>query len=71
MHLHDYKDDSIHPLPFDGITDWSEIIRRIKETNYAGAIAIEAMNWNYKDISPEKYMQFAFDSAEKLENLIC
>ena len=71
LHLHDYDPVyGIHLLPFDGVIDWSASMQRIAKIPYEGAIAIEAMNWNYKDISPEEYLQKAFEKAMKLESLI-
>ena len=71
LHLHDYnKTHGIHLLPFDGIIEWPIVMRKIAETSYIGAIAIEAMNWNYKNISPEDYLKKAFEKAMKLDTLM-
>ena len=67
LHLHDYIENSIHRLPFDGVIDWAAAMKKINETNYSGAIAIEAMNWGYKDISAEAFLQRAFEQAKRLE----
>lgn len=53
LHLHDYNGNTIHRLPFDGTIDWSAAMKKIAETGYSGATAIEVMNWNYKDLSAE------------------
>ncbi len=70
LHLHDYAGNSIHRLPFDNAIDWPYTMSKIAEANYSGAVAIEAMNWDYKDISAEKFLQEAFARAKKLESLI-
>jgi hypothetical protein len=41
----------------------------ITATGYSGAIAIEAMNWDYKDISAEEFLKEAFERAKRLEAL--
>lgn len=69
LHLHDYSGNSIHRLPFDNTIDWPNTMSKIAETNYSGAVAIEAMKWAYKDISTEVFLQEAFQRAKKLEVL--
>lgn len=70
LHLHDdggmYNQ---HQLPFDGTIDWSITMKKIAETGYSGATAIEAMNWDYKDLSAEEFLQKAFEGAKRLEAL--
>lgn len=70
LHLHDdggmYNQ---HQLPFDGTTDWSETMRKIAETNYAGATAIEVMNWDYEDRSAKEFLHEAFERAKRLKAL--
>jgi len=69
LHLHDYKETTIHRLPFDGTIDWSAAMKKIFETGYSGPTAIEAMNWSYKDLSAEEFLKEAFDGAKRLEAL--
>jgi sugar phosphate isomerase/epimerase len=69
LHLHDYNGNTIHRLPFDGTIDWSAAMKKIAETGYSGATAIEAMNWDYKDLSAEEFLQEAFERAKRLEAL--
>lgn len=70
LHLHDNNGEyAQHGLPFDGTIDWHMTMKKIAETNYKGAIAIEAMNWEYKDLSIEKFLQEAFERAKRLEKL--
>lgn len=70
LHLHD--DGGIynqHRLPFDGTIDWSITMKKIAATGYSGATAIEAMNWDYKDLSAKEFLKEAFERAKRLEVL--
>jgi L-ribulose-5-phosphate 3-epimerase len=68
LHLHDNNGiHAQHGLPFDGTIDWSATMRKIGETNYTGAIAIEAMNWDYEDLSANEFLHKAFEHAKRLE----
>ncbi len=69
LHLHDYYGKSIHRLPYDGTIDWSTTMKKIAETDYLGATAIEAMNWDYQDILAEEFLHKAFERAKRLEAL--
>lgn len=69
LHLHDYNRNTVHRLPFDGTIDWSAAMKKIAETEYPGATAIEAMNWAYKDFSAEEFLREAFERAKRLEAL--
>lgn len=69
LHLHDYNRKTIHRLPFDGIIDWPTAMKKIAETGYTGATAIEVMNWDYKGLSAEDFLQEAFVRAKRLEAL--
>lgn len=70
LHLHDNGGSyTQHQLPFDGNIDWSTTMKKISETNYSGATALEPMNWDYKDLSAETFLKKAFKSVIKLEAL--
>jgi sugar phosphate isomerase/epimerase len=70
LHLHDNNGNyEQHGLPFDGMTDWPTTMKKIAEMNYSGATAIEAMNWDYKDLSAAEFLQEAFERAKRLEAL--
>lgn len=70
LHLHDNGGSrSQHQLPFDGNIDWSVVMKEISETNYLGAIAIEAMNWDYVELSAENFLHKAFQRVKRLEAL--
>jgi Sugar phosphate isomerases/epimerases len=68
LHLHDYDGNTIHRLPFDGTIDWPAAMKKISETGYSGATAIEAMNWSYRQ---RNFLQEAFERAKRLEALRC
>ncbi len=69
LHLHDYSENSIHRLPFDNTINWANTMSSIASTNYKGNIAIEAMNWAYKDISATQFLYKAYEGAKRLEDL--
>lgn len=70
LHLHDNGGSyGQHQLLFDGMIDWSTDMKKVAETGYSGATAIEAMNWDYKDLSAEEFLQKAFERAKRLEAL--
>lgn len=73
LHLHDINamDENYapHRLPFDGIIDWPETMKHIAKSGYPGPTAIEAMNWNYGNITAQAFLLRAFGKAEELERL--
>ena len=69
LHLHDNDGPAMHRLPFDGTIDWPQAMEAIAAAGYAGATAIEAMNWSYEALPPEEFLARAFDRAKKLDNL--
>lgn len=70
LHLHDNGGSyGQHQLPFDGMIDWSAIMKKNAETNYCGATALEPMNWDYKNLSAEGFLYEAFKKVKRLEKL--
>lgn len=70
LHLHDNGGShSQHQLPFDGNIDWTVTMKKIAETNYLGATALEPMNWDYMDLSAEEFLYTAYEKAKRLEAL--
>lgn len=70
LHLHDNDGtDDQHLLPFDGTIDWKSTIGDISQTGYTGAMSLEVANVGYEDLSPESFLQLAFDRAKLLVNL--
>lgn len=69
-HLHDNNGSyAQHGLPFDGTLDWAVIMRKIVEADYSGPTSIEAMNWDYLNLSVEEFLVRAFKQAKKLEQI--
>lgn len=70
IHLHDDNGSyAQHGLPFDGTIDWSTVMQAIVRTGYSGATAIEAMNWDYENLSAREFLHKAFERATRLEAL--
>lgn len=73
LHLHDIDevdgDYAPHRLPFDGTIPWPTAMANLAQTGYAGATAVELMNWGYPHLSPEEFLQAAFAQATRLEAL--
>jgi len=69
LHLHDNLGRAMHRLPFDGTIDWQMTMQAIAAAGYAGATAIEAMNWGYENITPEEFLAQAYERAKRLEAL--
>jgi len=71
MHLHD-NDGSAdqHLLPFDGMVEWEVIMPALAKTKYAGAISLEVGNSGYTELSPEEFLQVAYERAQKLEYIM-
>lgn len=70
LHLHDNKGvNNQHQLPFDGDIDWTDVMKKIVGTGYQGATALEPMNWDYHEITPEEFFQKAVKVARRLDML--
>ena len=69
LHLHDNLGKAMHRLPFDGTVDWPAAMKRVAETGYTGATAIEAMNWDYTSLAPEEFLHEANERAKRLDAL--
>ena len=59
-----------HLLPFDGSVNWPSVMKKLKETGYAGAITLEPMNWDYSQLGIQNFLQLAFERAKKLEQMM-
>lgn len=70
LHLHDNCGTiDQHLLPFDGNIDWSNRMKRIAETGYKGATALEVGVWDKNEMSAEVFLAMAYQRAERLEKL--
>ncbi len=68
VHLHDnFGIDDQHLLPFDGTTDWNDLILNLKQAKYKGPITLESCYVkDYTKMSVEEFYQLSLDRAKKL-----
>ncbi len=75
LHLHDnygilYQDD--HLLPFDGVGNFDEISKAIKESGYEGTIMLEVARGNHEryQIPIREYLEQAAEKVKRLVKMI-
>lgn len=71
LHLHDnngMEDD--HKIPFDGTISWTDIMQKIKNSGYAGAISIEVVNSGYENLHPSEFLEISYKRAQILQKLV-
>lgn len=70
--------DDCHLLPFDGVGDWENVAKRMKNCGYKGDFTLEVIskgrkgldtNRKYDGMSLEKYLSEAYDRATRFEEL--
>jgi sugar phosphate isomerase/epimerase len=68
LHLHDNDGtDDDHQIPGEGTIDWRTLMKKIKQTGYTGAIALEVDGKiPLGGETPEKFLKKAFEAAKKL-----
>ena len=68
VHLHDNdKSDDQHLLPFDGTIDWSDLMKKLKDSEYNGPITLESCYRNqYLDMSVEEFYKLSLERAKML-----
>ena len=70
LHLHDNGGkNNQHQLPFDGNIDWRNVMKKITLTGYQGATTLEPMNWDYEDLSIQKFLDCAYQKAKPLNDM--
>lgn len=70
LHLHDNGGvRGQHQLPFDGSLSWSTVMKKIAETSYKGATALEPMNWGYENLSIQEFLALAYNKGKELEKM--
>jgi Sugar phosphate isomerases/epimerases len=70
IHLHDNGGArGQHQLPFDGNICWPAVMKKISETAYNGATALEPMNWGYENLSIQEFLSRAYEKAKELEKM--
>jgi len=70
LHLHDNNGkDDWHALPLSGNINWSNIMAKLKELKYNGAIALEVGNKAFEYIqNPDEFLMIA---AKRAGGLVC
>ncbi len=58
-----------HQLPFDGNIDWNTVMKKIACTGYQGATTLESMNWDYSHLYICRFLELAYERADRLEHL--
>lgn len=70
--------DDLHLLPFDGITDWESVAKRLVASNYSAPLSFELSikskpnrfdNHRYAAMKPEEYFALAYNRACKVAAL--
>ena len=71
IHLHDNdQSKDQHLIPFDGTINWEDLIQKIKECNYNGAVTIEACaRAQYYDIDIEEFYRRCYEAGQKLQKM--
>lgn len=70
LHLHDNGGKhNQHLLPFEGSIDWTGVMEEIAATGYRGATTLEPMNWDYKGLTIEQFLDLAYKRAVKLDEM--
>lgn len=44
-------------------------MKNISETGYIGSTALEPMNWDYMNVTPEEFLKKAYERVKMLELL--
>ena len=78
-HIHDnhgrskedyWGDPDEHLLPFEGNIDYADMMRRIRATDYKGAITLEIFKSNgHADMTDEEFLATAFDRVKKIVSM--
>lgn len=67
--------DDLHLLPFDGITDWGSVAKRLVDHKFEGPLNFELSRFGkpdrldnemYREMTPERYVTAAYASACKV-----
>ncbi len=78
-HIHDnhgrnyedyYSDPDEHLMPFDGNLDFADMMKRLKQSPYAGALTLEVVQENeYLKKSHEEFLKIAFERIKRISAL--
>ena len=73
LHLHDNNGvRDLHHLPFDGDIDWEGLVARLRQTGYAGSVALEVQAFTgYEErMTADAYLARAYRAAAKVRELL-
>ncbi len=77
-HLHDnmgrsktnpLENGDLHLLPFDGDIDFKTVMHKLNEYDFKGSLMLEVNNRDYKDLSPDKFIDLAYERVKKLSSM--
>ena len=80
-HLHDNfgkldnyltVDGDLHLLPFDGNFDFAQMIKRMDENGYTGALTLEVFNTrreDYKTLTAEEFIRTCYERLKKISKM--
>ena len=62
----------LHHLPFDGDIDWEGLVARLRQTGYAGSVALEVQAFTgYEErMTADAYVARAYRAAAKVRELL-
>lgn len=71
IHLHDNdKSDDLHLLPFEGTSNWEDIIKNLSKANYDGPITMEiCYRYNYLEMGINKFYEKAYEVGKQLQSM--
>ena len=72
LHVHDNNGrEDQHKLPYDGIIDWADFARALREVNFSGVLSLET---GYKKNLPEHlqeaYLHYAHETVAYIRELV-
>ena len=76
LHLHDnygVPNQDSHLLPFDGVTDFEKVAKKIKTSGFEGTLMLEVLKpgcQEYKGLTQEEYIRKAATAAKRLAKLV-
>lgn len=62
--------DDMHLLPFDGIGDWEQIAKQLKEFNFTDILSFEVKKYYYTENTLEEFFKKAYLRAKEFESLL-
>lgn len=69
-HLHDNTGIDSHQIPMTGDIDWKAVMSSFRDIGYEGILSIEYAHGSIPEKLRESFIQYTFDSAKYLWNVI-